>query len=224
MPHDAADNTADWISAHEAYELVYERNRDPDAALTISKHAHAGLVRARAHLFVRKLAAARGVPEELRQEGAELPAEFWWADGEAGLEQDWEAGEFTTWIDSKFKWRAFGVKFDRSGIEAMLVPPVPQTEFSRIASESAHRKERSRPIAKSRKLTHNHPYVAAKTVFELMNLPETERSRLTGPSVGRTMRDHYEQNAERWPHVDNLDEYGESVLRALKEYWQPQAG
>lgn len=222
----AAESLPDWISAHEAHELVRERNRDSDASTTIAKRACSGLVRAKATLFVWERGAARGDKQEIRDEDADLPQDFWWANGEGALVQNWEAGDFTTWIDNKFQWRAFGVKFDRLGIEAMLAPPAPQpqSEPTEKFTESGQDSERSRQSVKSRKLAHDHPYVAAKTVLDLMNLPAAEQSRLTGPSVGRTMRDYYEQNAGRPPHDDNLDNYGESVLRALKEFWQRQAG
>lgn len=213
----AAESAPDWISAHDAHERVYERNRDPNAAIAIAKRAHSGLVRARANLFVRECFDSRGDRNEIRQNNADLPSEFWWANGESALEQDWEAGDFATWIDAKFKWQAFGVKFDRSDIEAMLTPPSRDPESSAI--KHARSESRPRSPVRSRKLTHDHPYVAAKTFLELMNLPEAERGCLNGPSVGRTMRDYYEQTGNRPPHDDNLDDYGESVLRALKEHW-----
>lgn len=221
---DAAESLPDWISAHEAHELVRERNRDPYASTTIAKRARSGMVRARATLFVWERGVSRGETEEIREEDADLPQDFWWANGEDALVQNWEAGDFTTWIDNKFQWRAFGVKFDRRGIEAMLAPLAPQPEPTEKNTESGRDEEQSRQSVKSRKLAHDHPYVAAKTVLDLMNLPIAEQSRLTGPSIGRTMRDYYEQNAGRPPHDDNLDNYGESVLRALKEFWQRQAG
>lgn len=220
MLDDSADTSPDWISAHQAYELVSGRNQDAYAATSIANRVHAGLVRSRAKLFILERAAARGGKEKLSQEWTDLPKEFWWASGGDALDQDWDAGDFATWIDGKFKWQAFGVKFDRSGIEAMLAPPMPEPESRDKIAENESNKGSSRSTVKSRKLAHDHPYVAAKTVLDLLNLPDAERNRLTGPSVGRTMRDYYEQNAGHAPHDDNLDNYGESVLRALKEYWQ----
>lgn len=220
MLDDSADTLPDWISAHQAYELVSGRNQDAYAAASIANRVHAGLVRSRANLFILERAAARGGKEKISQECADLPKEFWWASGGDALDQDWDAGDFTTWIDGKFKWQAFGVKFDRSGIEAMLAPPMPIPESREKFAENERSKRTSRPTAKSRKLTHDHPYVGAKAFLELMNLPEADRGNLNGPSVGRTMRDYYEQSGNRAPHDDNLDEYGESVLRALKEFWQ----
>lgn len=216
MLDESADTSSpDWISAHQAYALVSERNQDACVATSIAKRAYAGLVRSRAKLFILERAAARGAKEKISQEYADLPKEFWRAKGEAALEQDWEAGDFSTWIDEKFEWQAFGVEFDRGGIDAMLAPPMPKP-----FAENERGRVSSRPTIKSRKLTHDHPYVAAKAFLELMNLPEAEQGSLNGPSVGRTMRDYYEQNGKRAPHDDNLDEYGESVLRALREYWE----
>lgn len=218
MLDDSADTSPDWISAHEAYALVSERNQDACAATSIANRVHAGLVRSRARLFIFERAAARGEKEKISRENADLPSEFWWAKGETALEQNWEAGDFSTWIDDNYEWQAFGVQFERRDIEAMLAPPTPCPESPEI--EDARSKGQSRPTIKSRTLTHDHPYVAAKAFSELMNLPEAERGNLNGPSVGRTMRDYYEQRGKRSPHDDNLDEYGESVLRALKEFWQ----
>ena len=48
----------------------------------------------------------------------EIPSEFWWCEGRAGLKQDWHFGDFSTCVDGQI-YRAFGVKFCRDGIEKM---------------------------------------------------------------------------------------------------------
>jgi hypothetical protein len=55
-----------------------------------------------------------------------VPAEFWWAEGEGALKQNWRTGDFDTWIDQEVHLRAFGVKFLRADIEKLIavVPPV----------------------------------------------------------------------------------------------------
>ena len=55
-----------------------------------------------------------------RREDTDIPAEFWWAQGESALEQNWLAGDFSTWINSSVECRAFGVTFRASDIDAMV--------------------------------------------------------------------------------------------------------
>lgn len=45
------------------------------------------------------------------QADAEIPKEFWWADGHEGLTQNWKIGDFETWIDHRIHMRALGVSF-----------------------------------------------------------------------------------------------------------------
>lgn len=222
---DRADDGAspDWILATEALRLVCERNGGADAITTLARRAHVGLVRARARLFVKEQPAKRGEKETISLNDAELPKEFWWAEGEASLVQDWEAGDFDTWINRQFRWQAFGVKFHRSGVEDILAPQVKMDAAEPIEnlSQAADRVgERSIVKTKGRSLTHDHPYAAAKAVLDLVGLPKAERIRLNGPSIGRTMRDHYERIAGKSPHDDVLDNCGKSVLRALTEFWE----
>jgi hypothetical protein len=57
-----------------------------------------------------------------RKEHSELDPVFWWAEGQAALEQDWQRGDFSTCVDNKFSCKAFGVEFDFDGIRAMQPP------------------------------------------------------------------------------------------------------
>lgn len=57
---------------------------------------------------------------EDRREEVKVPAQFWWADGREALEQDWNSGDFSTWIDQSQHWQAFGVKLDLAGVAEML--------------------------------------------------------------------------------------------------------
>jgi hypothetical protein len=50
----------------------------------------------------------------------DVPAEFWWARGEAALEQNWSTGDFETWLDRQIYCRAYGVTFREADIAAML--------------------------------------------------------------------------------------------------------
>jgi predicted nucleotide-binding protein len=96
----------EWISASGARELLGIGRHN--ATRTICKRAHAGLIRARAERFTRG---------DRVTDNTEVPAEFWWAEGENALTQNWEIGDFETWINGSQHLRAFGVTFRRSDIE-----------------------------------------------------------------------------------------------------------
>jgi predicted nucleotide-binding protein len=103
-----------WISAEQAVELpTPARKSTYITQKTICARAHNGLIRSRA--------------EQLKADQAifkthTVPAEFWWAEGEAALTQNWRTGDFDTWIDQEVHLRAFGVRFFRADIEK-LIPP-----------------------------------------------------------------------------------------------------
>lgn len=97
-----------WIPAAKAYALTR-------SALALCARLHAGLVKARATLLTVKL-------DRETREGRDVavPARFWWAEGHDALHQDWEKGDFSTWIDHKVHYQAFGVSFALGGILEML--------------------------------------------------------------------------------------------------------
>jgi hypothetical protein len=72
----------DWITAREATELL------PHSTRVICLHAKEGLVRARARLLIWG---------DERRNNANVPPEFWWAEGDEALTQDWRSGYFETW-------------------------------------------------------------------------------------------------------------------------------
>lgn len=49
-----------------------------------------------------------------------VPKGFWWAEGHEALDQSWEVGDFSTWIDRKLHVRAFGVWFYRPDLQRMI--------------------------------------------------------------------------------------------------------
>ena len=102
-----------WIPAPRTLAAVAADGDKWGARSAITKRAHAGLLRARARLFV----SERG-----QAEFAQVPKEFWWAEGHEALEQDWERGDFSTWIDQTLQLRAYGVDFDFDGLRDMLMP------------------------------------------------------------------------------------------------------
>jgi hypothetical protein len=86
-------------------------------AQRVCKRAHAGLLRARAERFC---------TDNQVRENVEVQEAFWWAEGHEALEQDWESGDFETWIDHTVNLRAFGVQWSRTDVQNMgvdLGPP-----------------------------------------------------------------------------------------------------
>ena len=83
------------------------------ARIRICERAHSGLIRARAEQFHF---------DQRVVHNHDIPKEFWWAEGHDALEQDWAAGDFSTWIERRFHLRAFGVTFARADIEKLLPP------------------------------------------------------------------------------------------------------
>src|SRR5262245_34501533 len=99
---------AEWISAAEALKRVCDATDRYAAPRAICSRAHVGLITAKAARFVVKGQAF---------DDYDIPNEFWWARGEAALEQNWQAGDFETWIDKRIHLEAFGVSFSLKGIE-----------------------------------------------------------------------------------------------------------
>jgi hypothetical protein len=93
-----------WIQAAKALEIVGSR-------YALCERLNAGLARASARLFLK---------DDERLEEVVLPAEFWWAGGKEALEQDWDTGDFSTWIDHAEHWQAFGVTIELDGVLEML--------------------------------------------------------------------------------------------------------
>jgi predicted nucleotide-binding protein len=82
-----------------------------DAVRTICTRAHAGLIKARAKMFI---------DDGKRHSDADVPPQFWWAEGDAALEQNWDVGDFETWTNHGYiRLQAFGVTFRRADIEQL---------------------------------------------------------------------------------------------------------
>jgi hypothetical protein len=101
-----------WIPARDAYDAI-AKEAHGETYIAICSRALEGLLQARARRFVTE----RGTFEN-----AQVPAQFWWAKGHAALEQNWNTGDFSTWIEDRFEWKAFGVEFDFFGLKQMLSP------------------------------------------------------------------------------------------------------
>ena len=93
-----------WIDAHQALEIAGDRH-------ALCARLLAGLVVARAKLMI---------IGDQRDENRQITAGFWWAAGGAALNQNWETGDFSTWIDHELHCQAFGVKFALSGVLEMV--------------------------------------------------------------------------------------------------------
>lgn len=93
----------EWIKANLAREYVAEGLLDYSAPRRICERAHAGLIAAKAERII-----WQGKEEHNKLIGKG----FWWAEGRKALEQDWQSGDFSTWLDNRIQVKAFGVSFD----------------------------------------------------------------------------------------------------------------
>lgn len=114
----------EWIKASLALKYVALGGHDYAARLKICERAHHGMIPAKAERIIWNGQEER---EKLIGKG------FWWAEGHEALEQDWQVGDFTTWIDHKFEVKAFGVSFDFAALSE-LVPADKQAEALRAIS------------------------------------------------------------------------------------------
>lgn len=118
----------EWIKARLALEYVSDGVVDLAAARRICERAHAGLIKAKAERLI-------GNGEE--NQDALIGKGFWWARGHEALEQDWNSGDFSTWIDRSVEVKAFGVSFDFTALSE-LVPADKQAAALRRISVIAH--------------------------------------------------------------------------------------
>jgi hypothetical protein len=93
-----------WIPASKAIGIVTD-------AIALCSRLHAGLLLARAELLI---------IDHKEERSAAIPNGFWWSEGHAALEQNWQTGDFETWIDHKIHCKAFGVTIALSGILEMV--------------------------------------------------------------------------------------------------------
>lgn len=100
----------EWITAAGAVALLKD-TMPSGATFAICARANDGMIRARAERFIR---------DKQIYDDVEVPAEFWWARGDAALEQNWKTGDFETWINRHVHLKAYGVSFFRSHIEKMI--------------------------------------------------------------------------------------------------------
>lgn len=121
MPHE-------WIKASLALEYVSGAMSDSSARMRICERAHAGLIAAKAE---------RIIWSGKEERDHRISKAFWWAEGHEALEQDWQVGDFATWIDKKIEVKAFGVSFDFTPLSE-LVPADKQASALRRISVIAN--------------------------------------------------------------------------------------
>ena len=112
------------ISAGEAYNRIAKLNHF-NAGKLICNRAADEVITARAAVLV------LGTD---RFEDVDLPAWFWWARGGTALIQNWQAGDFETWVNRTEHYRAYGVTFEEADIEAML----PERRLGRPVEQAPH--------------------------------------------------------------------------------------
>ncbi|WP_131818609.1 hypothetical protein [Sphingomonas turrisvirgatae] len=144
-----------WIDASKALKIAGDN-------FALCSRLHSGLVTGRA--------AKLQLGEEVRV-NAVIPKGFWWATGHEALEQNWESGDFSTWIERTYHWQAFGVHFGLSGLLAM----VPFEQRAIIAREFSAAGSPDWATAKeARRIAYNHyrhnPMAAGGTIIEQAKL------------------------------------------------------
>jgi predicted nucleotide-binding protein len=112
------ESNEDWVTAAEAVRrLKPVLGGEYTAQQTICKRAHSGLIRARAERFM---------VDEVSRDNCEVRKNFWWAEGNTALTQNWATGDFDTWIErGEVHLRAFGVLYLRADIEKLIPADMP---------------------------------------------------------------------------------------------------
>jgi hypothetical protein len=101
----------EWITAATALHYLSDQPFTHNERRAICVRAHSGLIASQAETLIWN--------GEERQR-CRIPKEFWWAEGEEALSQNWEAGDFSTWIDRRIEVKAFGVSFDFLAVIEMM--------------------------------------------------------------------------------------------------------
>ncbi|NTG41674.1 hypothetical protein [Rhizobium rhizogenes] len=112
---DEMESKEEWINAAGALALMKSTMHFQAAARAICTRAYDGMLRARAERFVREEGTNRRSADNI-----DVPKEFWWACGDAALDQNWSTGDFETWIDNRIHLKAYSVSFLRAEIVKMV--------------------------------------------------------------------------------------------------------
>lgn len=112
---------SDWIDAANALQLTKLRS-GVLLAKQILERARDGIIQSRARHYLVEGPNRRGPPgtQRVHEQGYyKVPPEFFWAASGQALEANWATGDFSTWIDSTWHCRAYGVQFLEAEINAM---------------------------------------------------------------------------------------------------------
>jgi hypothetical protein len=115
----------EWITADCASRFAAFVSSEALGRLAICHHANGGLIKAKAKLLIIE---ENGQRREMCD--TVIPREFWWAEGNDALDQNWQTGDFATSVKKTARWQAFGVSFDLIGV----IDLVPATERAKAMS------------------------------------------------------------------------------------------
>ena len=127
-----SESKEEWISAVEAVRLLKPvcNNSEYEAKMTICQRARAGLIGALAETFI------WGDKEPITK--FRIRQDFWWAEGDVALEQNWSTGDFSTWINNgQTRLQAFGVSFLRADIDKLIPVTRTASPIDKAATSSA---------------------------------------------------------------------------------------
>lgn len=183
--HARAAKKDEWISAAEALAMLKSISTEYTARLRICERAHGGLIRARAEQY--------HYGEHILHDH-DIPKEFWWAEGHQALEQDWTAGDFSTWIErGSIQLKVFGVTFSRADVEK-LVPSASGMQSEPVA----HTQEDEQVTDKLHALV---PSAALSYQQAILDLKDDKRISFRGPALElrealREILDHLAPDSE----------------------------
>lgn len=109
----------EWISASQTWAVVWPGKRPEGGPNSIINRAASGVVKAKASLLIKLTLAG-----EVKEHDCPIPEVFW---GGQAMIPNWDHGDFSARVQQNGReedWKAFGVTFERSGIEAMSLPTV----------------------------------------------------------------------------------------------------
>lgn len=115
----------EWISARDAAEAMWPGKKPAPVPNAITKYAEAGVVKAWAVLQTRQ-----GREGRIELPPGPIPKEFW---GGRSMVPDWDGGVFTATVQQDGyaeEWKAFGVRFEPTGVEAMAPPKASEVAAS----------------------------------------------------------------------------------------------
>ncbi len=156
----------EWVRAADALAMLKPILAEGAARFRICERAHGGMIRARAEQF--------HYGQRVFQ-NHDMPKEFWWAEGHEALDQDWAAGDFSTWIEQRTHLKAFGVTFARADIQKLL------PHQSSVKAESAVHGEEDEKII--RKLDELVPSAALSYKQATLDLGDGNRVSFRGPAL-----------------------------------------